>query len=234
MDEKMKYWDAMRQPPPSALKPISAGRLKGKTDISPQWRYQILTEQFGPIGDGWKYEIVRLWLEPGANDTVVAFATVNLYYRIGEEWSDAIPGIGGAMFTAKETNGLHTSDEAFKMAVTDALSVAAKLLGVAADIYLGMWDGSKYKDQPKVSIRTPAEDTTIPADNQELNKKRVREYIMALASDDRDVAKKIFESACRGCQVPVVDNIDKLSTQQFSVLFKTLEPKIIEFEKAIE
>ena len=31
------------------------------------------------------------------------------------------------------------------MATTDALSVAMKQLGVAADIYLGMWDGRSYK-----------------------------------------------------------------------------------------
>ena len=32
------------------------------------------------------------------------------------------------------------------MAVTDAFSTALKMLGVAADIYAGRWDGSKYKE----------------------------------------------------------------------------------------
>ena len=60
------------------------------------------------------------------------------------EWSDAIPGSGGSMFIEKESNGPHTSDEAIKMATTDALSVACKMLGFASDVYAGFWDGSKY------------------------------------------------------------------------------------------
>ena len=33
------------------------------------------------------------------------------------------------------------------MAITHALSTAMKMLGMAADIYAGMWDGSKYKQE---------------------------------------------------------------------------------------
>ena len=49
----------------------------------------------------------------------------------------------------KESGGLHINDEAYKMAVTDALSVALKMLGVGADVYMGLYDGSKYKDAPE-------------------------------------------------------------------------------------
>lgn len=142
--EKMKIWDAVKQPPKTALKQISAGRLKGKTDISPQWRYQVMTEQFGPCGVGWKYEIKRVWSEPTIEDQVFAFAEVNVFIKTEDGWSDPIPGIGGSMAVAKENRGPYASDECFKMAVTDALSVALKMLGVAADIYAGLWDGSKY------------------------------------------------------------------------------------------
>nr|DAM81950.1 MAG TPA: PROTEIN/RNA Complex, archaeal, ribosomal, 50S, protein.0A [Caudoviricetes sp.] len=47
------------------------------------------------------------------------------------------------MFCANERNGPNCSDECYKMATTDALSVAAKALGVGADIY---WqaDSTKY------------------------------------------------------------------------------------------
>lgn len=122
------------------------------TDINPQWRYHVLTEVFGSCGTGWKYTIDKLWLEQGGNETC-AFAMVSLYVKIsGSDWSDAIPGIGGSKLVASESSGPHTSDECFKMAVTDALSVACKMLGVAADIYAGLWDGSKYiekKDKAK-------------------------------------------------------------------------------------
>ena len=54
---------------------------------------------------------------------------------------------------ANEVRGLHNNDECYKMAVTDALGTAMKLLGVGADIYAGLWDGSKYIDQP--TTKTP-------------------------------------------------------------------------------
>jgi len=139
-------YNALRKPPPSALKTIGGGRLKGMTDINPQWRYEAMTEQFGPCGLGWKYEIEKLWLEPGTDGQMVAFAQVHLHIKLDGEWGEAIPGIGGSMLIAKESGGLRTNDEAFKMAVTDALSAAMKMVGVAADIYAGLWDGSKYKD----------------------------------------------------------------------------------------
>jgi hypothetical protein len=147
--DNLKIWNALKQPPPSALKTIQAGRLKGKSDISPQWRYQAMTEQFGPCGIGWKYEIPEFWTDNGADNLVCAFAKVLLYFKHDDVWSEPIPGIGGSMLVAKESSGPYTSDEAYKMAVTDALSVAMKMIGVAADVYMGLWDGSKYKDTPQ-------------------------------------------------------------------------------------
>lgn len=144
MPENMNYWNSFNKPPTSALKAIGAGRLKGKTDINPTWRYQALTAQFGPCGIGWKYTIDRLWTEPGPHDQVFAFANVSLYIFHGDEWSAPIPGNGGSKLVDKESAGLYANDEAFKMAITDALGTAAKMLGVAAEIYLGNFDGSKY------------------------------------------------------------------------------------------
>jgi hypothetical protein len=135
----------MSQPPKYALKTIIAGRLKGKTDINPQWRYRVLTEQFGPCGIGWKYTIDEIW-NVQAHNEILAFARVSLYVKIGETWSDPIPGIGGSKLVEQESKGPHPNDEGYKMAVTDALSVALKMLGVASDIYMGLWDGSKYRD----------------------------------------------------------------------------------------
>jgi len=161
-NDNLKLWDAVKRPPQSALKTIKGGRLTGMTDISPQWRYQAMTEQFGPCGIGWKFEIKRTWLEAGTDGQQVAFVEVGLCINMELEtssprWSDPIPGIGGSMYIAKESSGLRTSDEAFKMATTDALSVAMKMLGVGADIYMGLYDGSKYTDaQPTVKIDAKA------------------------------------------------------------------------------
>jgi len=149
-----RHWDALHKPPAEMLKKIGGGRLKGMTDINPQWRLSAMTAHFGPIGKGWGYEIKRLWTEPGAGDEVAAFAHVELWYMDGENRCDSV-GIGGSMLVEKEKNGLHTSDEAYKMALTDALSVAMKQIGLAAAIYMGQWDGSKYRADSKPSEPEP-------------------------------------------------------------------------------
>ena len=143
--ENMEIWDKLKTPPPDALKTIQAGRLKGKSDISPQWRYEAITEVYGVCGIGWKYTIDKLWTEAGSDNQIMCFALVSFYHRLeGTEWSDPIPGIGGSMLVTKESSGLHSSDEGYKMAVTDALSVALKMIGVGADVYRGAMEGSKY------------------------------------------------------------------------------------------
>ena len=138
----LDIYNAVRSVPAEAKKEIRGGRLNGKTDINPMWRIKKLTEQFGPCGVGWKYTIDREWQETGANGEISAFMDISLYYKYNGEWSEAVPGTGGSAFIAKEKAGLYTSDECYKMALTDALSVACKALGIAADVY---WDKDKTK-----------------------------------------------------------------------------------------
>ena len=59
----LRHYEALRSVPENALKPIQAGRLKGMSNISPVWRIKAMTEEFGPCGIGWKYEIVNRWTE---------------------------------------------------------------------------------------------------------------------------------------------------------------------------
>jgi len=142
----MRIWNEVKQPPPEALKQIGGGRLKGMTDVKPQWRFKAMTELFGPCGVGWKYEVVNMQTMECANGEIPLFVDVFLYFKEEKgDWSSPIPGSGGSMLVANESKGPYVSDEAYKMAVTDALSTAMKYIGVAADIYAGLWDGTKYK-----------------------------------------------------------------------------------------
>ena len=151
----MQHWRAMARPPVTALKTIKGGRLQGMTDVNPQWRYQAMTEQFGMCGVGWKYAIDKLWTEPGTDGEVLGFAQVSLSVFVNDFWSEPIVGVGGNHLITKEKSGLRNNDECWKMAVTDALSVALKMLGVAADIYAGRWDGSKFADATEATTPEP-------------------------------------------------------------------------------
>ncbi len=145
--DNLGIWNKFSRPPKEALKTIGGGRLKGMSDVNPQWRLKAMTEQFGAIGIGWKYKIVEHWNE-AMNGEVACFVKIELFFMNGEVWSEPIEGLGGSMLLTKESKGLYLSDEGYKMALTDALSVAMKQLGVAADIYAGLWDGSKYRETP--------------------------------------------------------------------------------------
>ena len=154
--DKMFLWGKLENTPKEAQKEITAGRLKGFTDINPMWRLKKLTELFGPCGVGWKYVIQNAQIVPGANDEMAAFVDILLYYKTDGEWSEGIPGFGGSMFVAKEKNGPHTSDECFKMALSDAIGTACKALGMSADIYFSK-DRSKYtggQEAPEVKMET--------------------------------------------------------------------------------
>ena len=144
----LEIYESLSKPPATALREIQEGTLKGKTDINPQWRYKAMTETFGLVGLGWKYEILDLWHEPGAGNEVLCFAKVAVYIRDPEtkEWSEPIIGVGGSKLINDFNRGPKSNDEGYKMAVTDAFSTSLKMLGVAADIYAGRWDGSKYLD----------------------------------------------------------------------------------------
>ena len=134
-------YNAVKTVPQSALKIIDFGKLKGKYDISPQWRWEILTEVYGMCGVGWYFDIVdteQVFVE--ATGETMLYVKVNLYIKDGNVWSKPIPGYGGDFLIYKDKNGYHGNDEAFKMAVTDALGTAAKMIGVGADVYRGLQD----------------------------------------------------------------------------------------------
>ena len=156
----MRIYNQVRVVPQEAKREIAAGRLKGKTDINPMWRIKALTEQFGVCGIGWKYVITDKRLEAGADGEISAFVDIDLFIKIGGEWSEAIPGTGGSAFVAKERNGLYTSDECFKMALTDAISVACKALGFGADVY---WqaDATKYTTRENAQPKAESDVITV-------------------------------------------------------------------------
>lgn len=142
MNEKFKL---MARPPKEALRMIDFGKLKNKTDINPQWRIEALTEVFGLCGVGWYYEVLAVdHQDVQATGEKMVYITIGI--RVKQEdgtWSAPVIGIGGDFTIIKDKNGIHGNDEAFQMALTDALGKAAKCLGIANDIYRGKYD-SKY------------------------------------------------------------------------------------------
>lgn len=140
--KNLDLYNRFRAVPDEAKKIIQGGRLKGMTDINPMWRIKTLTENFGPCGIGWYYRVISQCLET-FNNEVAAFVDIELYIKSDSEWSMPIYGTGGSKFATAEKSGIFVSDECYKMATTDALSVACKQLGIGADVYFQA-DKTKY------------------------------------------------------------------------------------------
>lgn len=158
MEENLKIYNELKEVPKEAQKPITGGRLNGMTDIKPMWRIEKLTEVFGPCGFGWKTKIKNREIIDGANGEKIAIVDIDLFVKVNGEWSEAIEGTGGSSFISKEKNGLYTSDECFKMAYTDAISVACKSLGMGATVY---WGDSKYNNVANEPTKEDAEKYVI-------------------------------------------------------------------------
>jgi len=207
--ENMELYESWQKVPEEAKKPIKGGRLKGMTDINPMWRIKVLTERFGACGTGWYYTIDKQWTESAlATGEITAHVDISLYYKTADGWSMPVQGTGGSMLVSNERNGLYTNDEAFKMATTDAISVACKCLGVGADVY---WDkdNTKYNDNKK-------ENTQAQRDVSSEIEKLSRMQITKLHADNiRAKAKEMNIPLDVVCVEYGVKDIDELTEANY-------------------
>lgn len=218
--DKGNLWiyEQVREVPKGAQRAIQGGRLRGKTDINPMWRLKALTEMFGPVGTGWKYTIDKMWTE-AVGDVVAVFVNISLYYKHNGEWSEAIPGTGGNMLAEKEKSGIYVSDECYKMALTDAIGVAAKALGVAANIY---WESDKTKYNNDNAGQAPK-----AVENSEPKSLSNAQEIAALIKDTKitgnDIAAKVKADFGK-------DKVNELTESEFALFFEQIERCVSESE----
>ena len=160
-------------------------------------------------GIGWYYEIKEKWIDTAmAKDEITATVLIDLYVKVGDEWSKPIQGLGGSMLVASEKGGLYVDDECYKKALTDAISVACKSLGVGADVY---WDGDRTKYTQK------QEDPYMEgADNQisQSQARRIKELIKETKTKEADMLKYYK-----------IGSIEAMSNQQYADCVKLLGQK---------
>lgn len=160
-------WTQVSKVPQSYLKTIGFGKLKGKSDISPQWRIKAMTEVYGLCGVGWVHNLVNQWTETASNGEVLAFVEVSVKIKVDGEWSLPFTGLGGNKIEELAKGNLKPNDEGYKMAYTDALGTALKCIGVASEIYEGNFDGSKY-NKSEDATQKPKKEYTLK-DIEKLN-----------------------------------------------------------------
>ena len=196
--ENLELWNKYADVPDNALKAFDNGKFKG-TDINTMWRIKCLTERFGPCGIGWYYVPKKLWTEKCDNGDIFAFAEIELFVKENGEWSMPISGNGGNKLQRITKNGdCSTSDEAYKMAITDALGVACRNLGIGAKVY---WANDKTKY------------TEYAVNNEPINKVAPAKQVTTPVKKDVEIEELSLN--CHHCGTVITEKVAKYSKEKF-------------------
>lgn len=157
MTDNMNVWNALKTTDPKYTKKVEFGRKF--TSINSQWQLQRMTEQFGPIGQGWGYHVHHS-IERIMDDYVLAIADVAIWTQGDDDRHSYGPVRGMSPIVEKGKSGLHFDDDAGKKAMTDALTKGLSHLGLSADVFLGLFDDNKYVQQVKEQLASGSQATT--------------------------------------------------------------------------
>lgn len=151
MSENTKLWDILGRTDPAHVKGFTRGGGFKGTAIKPMWSFRRMTEEFGPCGIGWGVNHPEFKLVDGPEGEILVFCTTSIWYRPdGDvEKTASVFGVGGDKVVGKNKYGLASDDEAFKKSYTDAITNALKMIGVGADVHMGLFDDSKYVQSMK-------------------------------------------------------------------------------------
>ena len=108
------------------------------------------TETFGPIGDGWGYDVAYS-TERMSEALVLTVADVTIWWRGGDDKIEDcfIRKYGPIRGMSAVLDKGRVDDDAGKKAMTDALTKGLSHLGFSADVFLGLFDDNKYVQKVK-------------------------------------------------------------------------------------
>jgi hypothetical protein len=182
----LALWNKLKRTDPRATKPFTrAGGFRG-TQIDPTWRLQMMTETFGPVGKGWGYDQLEWTVHDG-----MVFILARAWYldpQTGEVCHTG-PQWGGNELARRRRDGTEEpNDEAFKMAMTDAVGKCLVQIGLAADVHMGQFDDSKYREESEAYFQAKSNPDVQPE---------------AVAKFEADVKRRVAE-------VTDLDGLDEL------------------------
>jgi hypothetical protein len=182
MTTKMRIWDSLCKTNPDYTRSVPSSYGKKITSIDPMYQIQCMTETFGPVGLGWKYNVKYTY----QNNLV--FAEVSIHYCVHDNWFEYGPVCSVQNLFKKNGN---LDDEAPKKAMTDAMTKAFSHLGMSADVFLGKFDDSKYVQEVKKEFSKP-QVKAFPKTNGKKNIKLDMELDMGRIKSDIQKINDIY------------------------------------------
>lgn len=160
--DNMRVWDRVCKTDPAHTKEVKFGRKF--TTIDAQYQVQRATEIFGPVGQGWAYSVKYDYISQAG--FVLAIADVTVSYYDGETPCQYGP-VRATNILIKPGKGdpltAFVDEDAYKKAMTDALTKALSHLGFSADVFLGQYDDNRYVNQLKQEFAEAKKIKSAPA-----------------------------------------------------------------------
>jgi hypothetical protein len=148
MSNHLDLWNRFADIDPAFTKPITGKDYRG-TSPNPHYVIQCLTEMFGRlgVGFGWEVEQDEFTL---IGEEVLHWCRIRFWHT---DRSNGFSAYGQTKALMKTKNGLRLDEDAPKKSLTDAITKAASQIGIAANIFLGRWDDSKYVAEVNAEYR---------------------------------------------------------------------------------
>lgn len=182
--DNLKLWSAVDQTDPEYTKNYKgAGGFTG-TSINAMYLIKKATEQFGPVGIGWGWNVLDDRYDKGApiahfvdvagekkatlsdHCEYVHTLKIELWYKLGDQIGKII-GYGQTPMVYSNKYGVQTETEPAKKSLTDAIKKCLSMIGFSADVFLGEYDDADYVAQAQAETQIKkAEDRDAEIESQ--------------------------------------------------------------------
>lgn len=148
----MDLWNNVSKTDPKYTKFNKNLNGRPQTSIVPMYIFKLATEEFGPVGKGWGYEITEERFDEGApvfiekdkiGNEIMHTCLVKVWYMLDGDRCE-IAQYGHTPYIMSTKYGLKTDFDAPKKSLTDGIKKALSLVGFAADIFMGEFDDQEY------------------------------------------------------------------------------------------
>lgn len=156
MSDNLKLWNAVEKTDPAFTKDFNRGGGFKGTAINPTYLAKRATEQFGPLGIGWGWEILQEEMMVGAPiaegvNELVHCLLVKVWFKWEGERGE-VQQFGATTFVGKNKYGPFTDEETKKKSLTDGISKCLALIGFSSDVHMGRYDDSKYVNDRRAEV----------------------------------------------------------------------------------
>lgn len=235
--DNLSIWKRVQRTDARFTKPLEGMGFVG-TSINSNYMFMRATEIFGPIGEGWGYEVLeekfidgKPLVEPVLNERNKQVATrflrdgdgalfceqnhsikIRFWYIIECETRGEFESYGATPYRYQTQYGMKVDGEAIKKSLTDAIKKALSMLGFSSDVFMGMHDNPEYVASNKLEYEIKA-----ASDNAEDATRIRKELDEKFARHTETMRSAVTPNELRGITSPLTREISthaKLAKQR--------------------